>query len=253
MSGTRSVSRTVPATDARAAVMVAHGSPSDPDQQEAALERLAADVAAEMPGWQVRGATLAAGDALGRAFEGLPGGTPVFPVFMADGFFVGRVLPERLRAIGRGEARVLAPLGLLPAFSDHCAGMIRAALEGSGILPGAATVILAAHGSARGPRPAACARSLARELERLTGVREVRAAFIEEPPFLTDILRATEAPAICLPCFATDAGHATGDVPDAVETSGFAGQVLPVAGTAPGIARLIAREIAEAHSASRAA
>ena len=45
------------ATD-RDALIVAHGSPSSPAVQEAALAALAVRVAGHFPGWRLRGATL---------------------------------------------------------------------------------------------------------------------------------------------------------------------------------------------------
>ena len=242
-----------PATDCRDVVLIAFGSISDPAPQQAALEAMAVRVGRELPGWRVRGATMAFEGAIARAFEGLSPGAAVFPVLMADGWILHRVLAEGLKAAGRADAPVMTPLGLLPAFHRICAGLIRDALAENGLAAAETTAVLAAHGSARGPRPAACARRLCAALERMTGVRAVTPGYLEEAPFLADALRAVRGPAICLPCFSTNAWHATNDVPQAVAESGFAGPVLPAAGTVPGVAELIAQQIAGPDPASQAA
>jgi len=89
-------------TGPRRALIVAHGQPSDPDPAEAALARLAAEVAARLPaGWQVDSATLAAPAALEAALT-RGGGAPllIYPMFIADGWFTQVNLPARIRAAG---------------------------------------------------------------------------------------------------------------------------------------------------------
>ena len=98
----------------RVALIVAHGQPSDPGPAEAEIAALAARVAARLPGWSVRSATLAAEGALAAAVAG-EGPIVVYPLFMADGWFTQTHLPARLAAAGAADARLLAPFGLDPA------------------------------------------------------------------------------------------------------------------------------------------
>jgi len=224
----------------RTVVLIAFGSISDPMPQDSALRALAAKVDAKMPEWTVRGATMAAEGSIGRAFDGLEAGAVVFPLLMTDGLILRKVLRDALRSAGRGDASLLTPLGLLPAFHALCAGMIGEGLAKAGLERAETTVVLAAHGSARGPRPAACARALCETLLAQLGVRDVVPGYLEEAPFLKDVLRQATAPAICLPCFVTNAYHATSDVPEAIAESGFDGLVLPAAGTVPDMIDLIA-------------
>ncbi|ABV94904.1 cobalamin (vitamin B12) biosynthesis CbiX protein [Dinoroseobacter shibae DFL 12 = DSM 16493] len=235
------------------AVLIAHGAPSDPEPTELALQQLARDVAAELPGWRVRGATVAAPGALERAFDGLSPEAVVFPVFMCDGWIIRRILPDCLAAIGRAGTRVLTPLGQVPGFRFHCAQMLTAAMAEAGLTPSETTVVLAAHGSARGPIPEAWAAGLARDITDLTDLRMVIPAYLEQAPYLADVLAMVPGPAICLPGFATNAGHAMGDVPEAIAQSHFAGLVLPTVGTTPGIVHLIARELQASEIAEVAA
>lgn len=103
----------MPQDHPRSALIVAHGSPSDPDPQEAALQALAQAVAAHLPGWQVRGATLAAEGAFDAGVAALEAPL-IYPFFMARGYFTGRVLAGKAEALA--EAAFDGPV--LPAFID---------------------------------------------------------------------------------------------------------------------------------------
>lgn len=222
-----------------AALIVAHGSPADPDPQETALQALARHVAAELPGWSVRGATLAAPGALERALERLGPKAVIYPFFMAQGWFTGRELPRRLALAGMPDLHQLPPFGTdqdLPALMARVAlaGALEAALD-----PPATTLLLAAHGSKISRTSANTTYDMAEQMRRLTPFGQIRVGFVEEAPFLQDAARI-DGPAVCLPFFALRAGHVAGDVPEALEQAGFTGPLLPAIGEHPLAARLIA-------------
>lgn len=224
------------------ALLLAHGSPSDPAPQEDVITALAAEVGLLAPGWRVRGATLAAPGALNAAAE--PGAT-VYPLFMSDGWFVSRETPRRLALAGAGDARILSPLGLDPRLPALCACRAVEAARAAGFDVTQAALILAAHGSPKDPRPARAAQAAAEAIARLAPFRCVTACFVEEAPYLAEGLAAA-APALCLPFFAIRAGHVTGDLPKAVVETGFTGPVLDPIGCDPEIAALIAATLAAA-------
>jgi len=237
MSGTRSPFRTAPATDA--ALLVVHGSPSDDAPQQAAVAELADHVADRLPGWRVEGTTLATPGLLDAALDRLSGPL-IVPVFMADGWFTRTQLPERIAAAGHGGLAQLAPLGTRPAFH---ALALDAALRGCaahGLNPAAVTVVLAAHGARKHPAPAAATHRAAAHMRAARRFRAVRPAFVEEAPFLADVLGDADAPALCLPYFALAAGHVTGDLAEAAAAAGFTGPILPHLGAHPGLPALIA-------------
>ena len=60
------------------AILIAHGSPADPEPQERAMQALAARVRLWLPGWQIRGTTLACPGALEAATKALADGTEYF-------------------------------------------------------------------------------------------------------------------------------------------------------------------------------
>jgi sirohydrochlorin ferrochelatase len=215
-----------PATerDRRDAVVVAHGSPSDPAPQDAAMAALAAAIAGHRPGLNIRGATLAGEGSLERALAGLHR-PMIYPFFMAEGYFTAEVLPERAARAGS------API-ILPAFgSDPALGALAAtaALEGAaahGLDPASSTLLLAAHGSRVRPASRQRTLELMGRLAAATPFRRVVAGFIEERPCLGEMASGL-GQALCLPLFTLRAGHVTHDIPLALAGAGFAGAVLP--------------------------
>ncbi|SDG67868.1 CbiX/SirB N-terminal domain-containing protein [Alloyangia pacifica] len=222
----------------RTALIVAHGSPSDPDPQEAALRDLAVRVAALLPGWRIGGATLAKQGSFDAAVAEL--GTPwVYPYFMARGYFTKKVLAERAAPQG---LRVLEPFGTEPALVQSAAHALRRELDGRGWQADGTTLLVAAHGSAVSRTSAESARDFAAALKSEMGFAEARAGYVEEPPFLADSAQGL-GQAVCLPQFALNAGHMLEDVPEALAEAGFAGPVLPAFIDWPETPELIAQSL----------
>ncbi len=222
------------------ALIVAHGSPADPAPQETALRALAARIAALLPSWEVAGTTLAAPGALETALTALPGAA-ILPFFMAEGWFTRRLLPARLAAAGITHPRQLPAFGHHPGLAALLARSAREAAATHG-LPEDATLLLAAHGSRASRASATRTEELARDLRRLTRFR-VATGYVEEAPFLRDAARIP-GPALCLPLFATRAGHVARDVPEALAAAGFPGPLLPAIGEHAEVPRLLAETLA---------
>lgn len=213
------------------ALIVAHGQPSDPRPAGAALEALAAQVEALMPGWSVGAATLAEEGALARAVERRPGGV-VFPMFMAGGWFTKVQIPKKLAEAGAVGWSVLEPFGCDPLVHDLCVTLVREA--------GAGEVILAAHGSFKSSVPSDIARHVAGRIAAEAGV-EVAAGFIDQEPQLASL---TGRGGVCLPFFAAGGGHVSDDIPQALAAAGFAGRILPPVGLDGRVPGIIAAAIA---------
>lgn len=226
------------------ALIIAHGSPADPVPQQAALQALAVRVAMWAPGWTIRGTTLALPGALEAAVAGLPAAL-VYPFFMAEGWFTRKQLPKRLAGAGATGLRQLPAFGHDPAMP---AFLCRVAQEGAaeaGLVPRDTTLVLAAHGSQVSRASAEITESQAQALRATAGFRAVVTGYVEETPFLADAARV-EGPALCLPFFATRAGHVADDVPEALAEAGFTGPLLPAIGEHPDAARLIAEALQRA-------
>lgn len=217
----------------RSVLILAHGQPSDPAPAAAELAALAARVAAHLPGWAVRSATLAEPGAVGRAVAGGSDGL-VYPLFMAGGWFTRVQIPARLAAAGAQGWQVLEPFGCDPAVHDLCVTRAREA--------GAEALILAAHGSSKSPVPSDIARHVARRIEAETGLARVAVGFIDQTPQLSS-LEGFAKEAVCLPFFAATGGHVTEDIPQALAAAGFPGRIMAPVGSDARVPALIAAAI----------
>jgi len=222
------------------ALIVAHGQPSDPEPPELWLAEFASKVASLLPDWQIRSATLAKPASLENQARGLDDGALVFPMFMADGWFVGRVLPRRL---GDQNLRILPPLGFHPDLPDLAATLIRGHFQHQGWTEADTHLLLAGHGSAKGDKAALSTRNFAEALaERLPEI-DIIQGLIEESPFIFDAARDLGTTAICLPFFALEGGHCKEDIPNALDAAGYQGLRLPPLGHAGALPALVARAL----------
>lgn len=219
----------------QSALIVTHGSPSDAETQEAALAELAVQVGTLLPGWDVRSATLAAPEKLEQVLDAMDGPL-VYPYFMAQGYFTGRVLPKRLEPYGLTPMR---PFGVDPALLDLVETQLRICLQGQSWQPEDTSLLVAAHGSAVSKRSADAASDFAKTLQNRFGFKEIRTGFVEQEPWLKPAAKGL-GQAICLPFFALVAGHMLDDVPEALEEADFAGPVLASFIDWPGTAQIIA-------------
>lgn len=238
MSGTRSPSQKAQAT--RSAIIVSHGQPSEPDPAERVLAELTAQVAALMPDWQLSSATLAKEGALDAAVAEVGRDPLVYPLFMTDGWFTQTTLPKRLGAV---HAHILAPLGTDPSLPALAARWLAEELRTRSWQAEATTLVVASHGSGK-------SRNSARDTQRFTDVlaaampfAEVRVGYIEESPFLGDIVFGAPEQSICLPFFAAEGGHVTDDIPEALDLADFRGLRLAPIGTHPAVPALVAQAL----------
>lgn len=234
MSGTKSH---FPKAQATEALIVAHGQPSNPEPAERALALLTARVQDCMPEIQISSATMANGKHLEETLTNLSRNGVIYPLFMANGWFVKTALRKRL---GDKAYHVLPPLGLDPNLPDLADGLIRNALEDHGLQVEQTQLLIAAHGSAHGQAAADSAHAFAEALAERLPLAKVGTGFVEQAPFLPDLSQSIAAPCLCLPFFAMDGDHMKDDVRQGLIDAGFAGQILPALGLGDGIPELIA-------------
>lgn len=228
-------------TEARA-VIVSHGQPGDPVPQQRAIEDLAAAVARNDPGCEVRGATLAMPGALAETCEP---DSVIYPMFMAEGWFTRTELPRRLDRAGAAGARVLPPFGADPALPGLIVRIALAAAADEGWTPSETTLLLSAHGSQRSPASFAITTAIAAQIA--PHFARVVTGFVEQAPWLADAARDLDR-AVHLPFFALRAEHVTDDLPRALDQAGFTGPRLDPIGLAAEVPALIAAAIRSARS-----
>lgn len=167
-------------------------------------------------------------------------GAVVYPFFMSQGWFTAKVLPDRLRGYC---CRMATPFGLDPQLPALAASAVRQAATAQGWAPGTAHLLLAAHGSARGPKAAEAAEGFAATLRPLLPGFALSLGYVEQAPRIETAAKPLPAQSVCLPFFAQAGDHVTQDIPEALEAASFGGIVLPAAGALPGVAGLIAGAI----------
>lgn len=224
-------------TRPRIAILVSHGQPSAPAPAEIHLAYIAAQVSDHLPGWDVRSATLSAKGALEAA---MVDGAVIFPFFMARGYFTARVLPGRLKG---WRYRMATPFGLLPDLPATTAALLNSELSARNWDVSHAQILLAAHGSARGPKAAEAAEAFAAQLRRALPDPQISTGYVEQEPFIDAAARRLGSQSLCLPFFAQSGEHVREDIPEALEDGAFNGTLLPSLGAAPDAPALIAEAI----------
>ncbi|NVO54687.1 cobalamin biosynthesis protein CbiX [Rhodobacteraceae bacterium B1Z28] len=225
------------------AIIVAHGQPSDPDPAEMALAAYANQVNMLARGVTVHSATLAAPGKLEAKMDSLPEDSVIYPLFMANGWFVTSALPKR---IGDHNLRILDPLGIDPELPELAADALREALSEKHWEAHSTDLVLAAHGSGRSRNPSFVASTFASELGKTLAFNSIRVGFVEEPPSISEAASGTREQSLCLPFFACTGGHVIEDVPEELESANFRGSLLPVVGELPQIQRQIAKKLRQA-------
>jgi sirohydrochlorin ferrochelatase len=210
---------------------------------ERALAELASEINALWPDGQLRAATLAAPGTLEAALEDLPAGAAIYPLFMAKGWFVKSALAKRLE--GR-DVRVLEPFGLDATLPSLAATAVRAEADRQGWTMADTHILLAAHGSARGNAAAQSAEDFATRLAPDLDGAGVQCGFVEQAPFLPDMVPELPSRTICLPFFAMEGDHVRDDVTAGLRAAGFDGPILPALGRMTGVPALIAAALADA-------
>ena len=168
-----------------------------------------------------------------------------YPFFMADGYFVSKVLPERVAAASPDlDYSILPPLGLdsgLARLMMTCA--LRSAAEAA-FDPEASQLLVVGHGSKLERASAEATRQIADELAAMARFGCVRSAFIEEPPFVGDALAGAKEPLIVVGFFAGDGMHSSQDVPAAIEESGARAVYIGPIGTSAAVRDLVVGAVA---------
>lgn len=230
-----------------AAVLVAHGDRGG-TAPNAALHAQTHAVRA-----QIESACVAAGvlkgeptleDALAEAAASGAPRIAVYPLFMADGYFMRKVR-ERIEAANVViRPTILDPLGLDPALPDILVEEAGSMAHQNGFEPLQSRLLIVGHGSKLGPASANATRRAAARAALARRFASVTTAFLEEEPFLDDTLAAGRTqPTVVAGFFFGDGMHGGEDVPDAIAETGATAIYTGAIGNSAAVATLIAASI----------
>ena len=253
MSTTRLRSRPAPATEGAsepwlnsAVILVAHGD-RGAERANEALHAHAAGLVQATPGLMVEVGILNGSPRLEDAVEKVRhcGQVHVFPLLMSEGYFTDTVIPDRLARGLCGERFVLhRPLGRSPKLTDLA---VEEGLKGCRVLrvrPGEVTVLLAGHGAKSNTRARLAIEAHADEMRRRSVFATVETAYLEEPPFLPDVLDCLAGPAVMIGMFASEGLHAGEDLPAAMEhAQGVQAYYTGAIGAHPKVGEIVAGAI----------
>lgn len=225
-----------------AVVLASHGDRGGP-HPNAAL-RSQAEAVSTLTGLRVWTGVLKGEPTLENALaEAAASGAPriaVYPLFMADGYFVQKVR-DRIAAAGfENTAHLLTPLGLDPALPGLIVESAVETAQRGGFEAASSRLLIVGHGSKLGPASASATRKVAARAALARRFASVATAFLEEEPFVDDALRASATPTVVAGFFFGDGMHGGDDVPEAIAETGARAIYTGAIGNSPAVAPLIA-------------
>jgi sirohydrochlorin ferrochelatase len=171
----------------------------------------------------------------------------VFPMFMADGYFVRRILPQRISdaKLSRPVTQ-LRPLGLDPELFRLIAERAERAAQDAGYQARSSRLLIVGHGSELGPDSANATAAAVEALRARSAFLEIAAAFLEEPPFLAEALADRRLSTVVAGFMSGDGLHAGEDIPAAIAESGAEAVYSGSIGNSPEVPNLILKTIEQA-------
>lgn len=171
----------------------------------------------------------------------------VIPIMTSEGFFSTRVLPAALAMsthIADLDITIAQPLGMHPRFIDFTESLFENAIDDHGLNPADATFVVVGHGT----RQHARSQSRTVDVADAVAVRhadwDVRSAFLDEPPLLTDVAATLrERHVVAVPFLIGGGHHASIDIPEQLGIARASSEVAPCVGRASGRLKICARPV----------
>lgn len=141
------------------------------------------------------------------------------PNFISEGYFTRTIIPREMELNGpltlRPDGRVLkycAPVGSHPHMTEVL--LHRAAETAPDVLPENTTLFIVGHGTALNDNSALAAKHQVRVIQEMGIYGEVLAAYMEEPPLISEWDTLSHFPnVLVVPFFIADGLHSYEDIP----------------------------------------
>lgn len=156
----------------------------------------------------------------------------VYPLFMSDGYYVRRAIPEQLGLNKSGSDRwgrqveVLQPPGISALFPASVGSIAGGAAARAGHDASGCHLLLVAHGSSKSASSRLATESVRNAVELDGEFAGVHIALLEEEPGLNEQLRKVPGPLIVIGLFAGEGMHGAEDMAQAVGASDRADLIL---------------------------
>ena len=140
----------------------------------------------------------------------------IVPMLMCDGIFCREALPAALGLAdgARPDGRILhlcRPIGLHPLVADLVVQRATRALKDHALSP-TTTLLLIGHGSTQDPASEIAIAMQAGRIRASSNFHSVMTAFIDQPPFLRDVLASVQQPLIAVALFGARGNHVVEDI-----------------------------------------
>lgn len=143
----------------------------------------------------------------------------VVPVFISEGYFTRTIIPREMNLSGpttvREDGRMVyycEPIGSHPRMTEVL--LHRAAETAPDLPPEQTSLIIAGHGTSLNDNSAVAAKRQVRAIKEMGIYGEVLAAYMEEPPLLSEWDKFTNFPnVLVVPFFISDGLHSYEDIP----------------------------------------
>ncbi len=173
----------------------------------------------------------------------------IYPFFMSDGFFVSRILPKKIReAIGEpgDDLTMLAPFGVSPDLGPALLTNLKQTLTELGRHKETPPLLIAAHGASIDKQSSLRANQLADFLSESRCFSKVHCAFLDEAPYLEDIVPDLDPQSLVLPLFNGLGSHSIDDMAELKAKSPANVHYLPPVGGEDWVADIVAHDIEQA-------
>ncbi len=165
----------------------------------------------------------------------------IYPLFMSEGYFLKTALPSQI-----ASSDISTPITMLPSLSSDPALpplLYQKALETLRTTQWQieeTRLLIVGHGSSKNPASAQATRRQARNLITSSQFLGIETAFLEEEPFIEELLGHTkQLPTIIIGYFTGQGLHGKNDIEQAIETTGANAVYADSIGSAPEIKHII--------------
>ena len=154
----------------------------------------------------------------GTALEGLHSSDiTIVPLFASEGYFSRRVLPAELNALPHQSIHITPAVGVSAFFSEVVAASVVKAIRAENLPAHEVGVVIVGHGTPRHADSHATTYQQVELLREAGRFCEVRAAFLDEAPFIGDIFDTMRCGSLVIvPYFIAEGLHTQQDIPAAL-------------------------------------
>jgi sirohydrochlorin ferrochelatase len=183
-------------------------------------------------------------DSVAAVVQQRPSALVIYPYFMADGYFVNQVLKRRVKAMALDVPVLFTePLGLDPRLPGLIAAAASKVVQSQPEKTKNARLLIVGHGSKISRASAIATEAVASSIRGHSVFKNVETAFLEEAPFLTAQLTASQDPTLVSGFFSSGGMHGAEDVASAIVETGVDATYIGPVGTDPEIASIIRQAI----------